>query len=374
MSKLATISQEEIAADIHLPRLRWYWDFGLNLSEPETRKLLTLLVALFDTTALREAALKAGMSYRTAWGLLRRCEEELGMTMVTMQRGRGTQLTPLGESLVELDAAARLALGEGHSAWEGRMRSLIEPLRRPVTTSPNRLCVLGSHDIALADWVEHGRQVPIDMIWRGSEDALSALGRGECDAAGFHIPDTWGSDRFSAWLSQWLDPRLHVCIPVMWRQQGLLVRSGNPLQLESLMDVVERGACFVNRQRGSGTRRLIDEMLDKRNIDRGRLLGYGREEFTHDAIAATIASGQADAGIALKAVAYRYDIDFVPLVRERYGFAMRRSSLTSPQVKTLLQRLRGGTFRNRLHALPGYEPMSEVSPLDWDSWIKKTQG
>lgn len=361
MSKPATTSLKLTPAR-NLPRLRWQWDFGAALGENEARRLLLLLSALLENSALRTAAASAEMSYRAAWGLLRRCEDELGLPLVVMERGRGTRLTPLGESLVEIDGAARLALGDVHATWEARMHDVLTPVLQ--AAKPARLHLVASHDLALADWIEHGRRVALDVDWKGSEEALAALGRGECDLAGFHVPKAWTEAQLFSWLGRWLKPKLHVCTPVMRRQQGLLVARGNPLGLRSLSDVAKKGARLVNRQRGSGTRGLIDQLLAANGIDASSMDGYTHEEFTHEAVAATVAAGFADAGFGIKAAAARYDLDFVPIVRECYGLALRQSVADSDSGRALLLRLGGNTFRQRLNALPGYEAL----PLAVGQW------
>lgn len=368
MSKAATTSPSNPPSP--LPRLRWNWDFGIDLGDVDTRRLLALLTALLDTAALGKAAEIAGMSYRAAWGLLRHCQDEFGFPLVTMERGRGTRLTAFGESLVEMDGAARQSLGKVHGVWETRMRDLLAPALQEAHAEATRLSLFASHDLALADWMEHGRSVPVDIVWRGSEDALAALGRGECDIAGFHVPETWGTEQLTQWLKRWLKPRLHVCVPVMRRRQGLLVAKGNPLHLQSLAEVAARGARLVNRQRGSGTRTLIDQLLAANGTDPTSIDGYAHEEFTHDAVAATVASGSADAGFGIEAAAARYDLDFVPLVDERYGFALRHTALDSATGQTFLRRLAGKTFRQRLLALPGYAPLGAIKPGKWEDFLR----
>ena len=367
MSNPATTGKKAAA----VPRLRWSWDLGFELGEADTRRLLQLLTGLLETTALGKAAAAAGMSYRAAWGLLRRCREEFGLELVVMERGRGTRLTAFGESLVEMDGAARLALGEVHAVWEARMHALLAPAKRKDNAGgvPPRLTLHASHDLALADWVEHGRQVPVDIVWRGSEEALAALGRGECDVAGFHVPENWQAEHLAAWLRRWLKPRLHVLVPLMRRRQGLIVARGNPLRLRSLADVAARGARMVNRQRGSGTRTLIDQLLAAKGIEPASIDGYAHEEFTHDAVAATVAGGSADAGFGIMAAAARYDLDFVPLVTERYGFALRHAAINTEVGQALLRRLSGPTFRQRLAALPGYEPLSAAVTETWPAFL-----
>ena len=368
MSKPATDEAEPRGERI--PRLRWKWDFGAALGEVDATRLMALLVALLDNTALGSAAKTVGMSYRAAWGLLRRAEEELGLPLVLMERGRGTRLTPLAESVVDMDAAARLALGAEHARWEARMQALVAPaLRASGAASPrgDQFRVFASHDLALADWLEHGRTRP-DLVWRGSEEALAALARGECEAAGFHVPSSWTGAQFESWLGRWLEPRLHVCSPLMLRRQGLLVRRGNPLRLLSMADVAKRGARMVNRQRGSGTRSLIDQLLAANGLRPEDIDGYAHEEFTHDAVAATVASGQADAGFGIEAAAARYDLAFVPLAEDRYGFAMRATALAGEGARKLIARLSGDTFRQRLLAMPGYTPLAAPRLGAWSAF------
>ena len=155
----------------------------------------------------------------------------------------------------------------------------------------------------------------------------------------------------------------------MWRRQGLIVARGNPLRLRSLADVAARGARMVNRQRGSGTRTLIDQLLAAKGIEPASIDGYAHEEFTHDAVAATVAGGSADAGFGIMAAAARYDLDFVPLVTERYGFALRHAAINTEVGQALLRRLSGPTFRQRLAALPGYEPLSAAVTETWPAFL-----
>jgi putative molybdopterin biosynthesis protein len=348
------------------PRLRWTWDLNFDLSEADTLHLFALLGALTNPCALGQAAKAVGMSYRSAWGLLRRCEERMGVPFVVMERGRGTRLSELGETLRQLDDLARVELSIAHAPWERRLRQLLEQVKP--NPSP-RLRIAASHDLALADWIEHGKHISFDMYWQGSEEGLARLGLDECDMAGFHVPETWTPDQLTKWLGRWLHPKLHICVPVMLRHQGLLVERGNPLHLETFADVITTRARMVNRQRGSGTRGLIDQILQANGLRAESIQGYTREEFTHEAVAATIAAGQADVGFGIQAAAARYDLDFVPLLRERYGFAMRSAMAASPEGKHFLSRLSGNTFRQRLLSLPGYEPLPSSQPGKWTNFL-----
>jgi len=349
-----------------LPRLRWSWDFGQLLGDIDSSRLMQLLTALAEGGALGVAARAAGMSYRSAWGLLRDCEQALGASLVVMERGRGTRLTEFGAALVDLDARARRALDEVHAPWQQKLEALLAPV---VRVAPERLRLAASHDLALADWVEHGRRIRFELFWRGSEEALAELGRDECEMAGFHVSEDWPVARLENMLGIWLDAVRHVCIPVMRRSQGLIVARGNPHRVQSLADVSRRGLRMVNRQRGSGTRTMIDQLLAANGLRPESIAGYQHEEFTHEAIAATIAAGQADVGFGIEAAAARYDLGFVPQVIERYGFAMTRAIGDSPEGKAFLARLHGNTFRQRLLAMPGYEPLPVREPGAWAEFL-----
>ena len=331
--------------------IRWEWDFGNGMAAGEATALISLLAALGRQKTLGASAAAAGMSYRAAWGLLQRCEAALGAPLVVKTRGRGTRPAALAERLLQLDADARAALAELHAPWSLRLQEAVAPAR---ATAPEHLRAAASHDLALADWIENGRHVAVDIFWRGSEEALTALARGECDAAGFHLPDNWLPAQAAAWLDRWLVPRQCTFLPVMRREHGLLVAPGNPFTVASLSDVARLGLRLVNRQRGSGTRGMIDELLAANGLRAEDIPGYAHEEFTHDAVAAAVAAGAADVGVGIRAAAARYDLGFVPLGRDLYCFAFRPGLAASPAVAHLVRRLQGDTFHRRLAALPGY--------------------
>jgi len=344
-------------------RIRWTWDFGPDFSAADSACLLPLLLALREHGTLGKAAASAGTSYRAAWGLLRRAEAGFGQSLVLKARGRGTLLSDFGEQLVQLDIAARASLTDSHAPWTMRLQELLFPAIRP---PPERLRIAASHDLALADWIEYGRHVSVDLFWRGSEEALAALVRGECDVAGFHLPESWSTEQATAWLGQWLKAKQYVCATIMRRQHGLLTAAGNPFAVQSVADVARLGLRMVNRQRGSGTRSMIDQLLAANQLSAAEIPGYAHEEFTHDAVAATVASGQADVGFGIAAAAARYDLAFVPLTWDRYCLALRAGIAHSPAVRHLIRRFQGNTFHQRLGAMAGYEALAGIEVQPWE--------
>ena len=151
-----------------LPRLRWNWDFGPLLGDVDTSRLLQLLSALAEGGALGSAARASGMSYRSAWGLLRDCEQALGASMVVMERGRGTRLTEFGMALVDLDSAARRALEEVHAPWQ---RKLV------AQTVSDCAAMLDTGPAALGTLARRGQDpaAPALALWREFHAARAAM-------------------------------------------------------------------------------------------------------------------------------------------------------------------------------------------------------
>lgn len=142
------------------------------------------------------------------------------------------------------------------------------------------------------------------------------------------------------------------------REQGLIVPRGNPERVRTLRDIADRQLRFVNRQRGSGTRLLIDNLLGDDDIDIARIVGYANEEFTHAAVASTVASGGADVGFGLRAAAAKYALAFVPQIRERYWLAVRATGLRSASTTRLIETLQSPIFARIVNRLPGYHAIA----------------
>jgi len=317
-------------------------------------ELLPLLTAIQNSGSIADAARTTEMSYRRAWGMLRRFETEFGAPLVIKTRGQGTRLSTLAEKLLWADrrVAARLSptLESLSSELEGELESLLAPARAS-------LRVNASHGFAVAALVEAlGRQhVPVELKYRTSTEAVAALARGECDLAGFHVAEGPFQKTSVAPYLVWLDPRRHVLIHLAHRTQGLFVASGNPKKISTLDDLARPDLRFVNRQVGSGTRVLIDLLLQRHGIDPGRIVGYENTEFTHAAVAAYIASGMADVGFGLEAAARRFGLDFIALLRERYFFACEAAAVNKALLRNVVALLRGEELRAVIDALPGYD-------------------
>src|SRR5262249_31774585 len=157
---------------------------------------------------------------------------------------------------------------------------------------------------------------------------------GQVELAGFHVP-VGGPRGGNMAFRRHLRVRRDRLIRLFERQQGLMLPRGHPEHVRSFRDIPRKRLRFVHRPPGSGARRLMDRILTAAGLDREAGPGYVTEEFPHAAVAATVASGAADAGFGLRAAAAEHGLAFVQLARERYYFAARASALPTPAVERL---------------------------------------
>jgi len=322
-------------------------DIAWRTAEREPRlldaRLLPLLREIRRHATLRAAVGAVGLSYRSGWDLLGQSARSLGAPLVVLERGRGTRLAPLGERLLEADNEARRAL----EAARERLTVKLQPDRGSA-----RLRCIASHDLLLAEFVA-AAQLEVDLSFRGSLESVGALARGEAEIAGFHAEGT--DAQAMATYRAYLHPRRHCLVRFAAREQGLLLPRGNPRRIRSLADVARKRVRFLNRQRGSGTRVLIDRLFGESGVSPEDVRGYHDEEFTHLAVAARVASGGADAGVGVRAAAGRFALAFVPLRDERYWLAVVRRGLQEPPMRRFLEALRGPTLRRLAKRLSGYD-------------------
>jgi molybdate transport repressor ModE-like protein len=344
--------------------IRPVWRFRAKGERDFDFMLLALLEGLQHTGKLTTSAQHAGVSYRHAWNLIEKWAGILGAPLVLMERGRGTTLSPLGQKL--LWAGKRV---------QARLTPELDSLASEFAAALNESLAHGapglrahaSHDFAVAALPDllGKSDLTLDLQYRGSFDALGSLVRGECDLAGFHVVDGPFGARMGARYAEWLKPRAHRIIRVATRTQGLVVASGNPKGIRGVADLARKDVRLINRQKGSGTRALAEYFISEAGIDRAGIAGYQNEEFTHAAVGAMIAGGQADAGFAVQAAATQFRLGFVPLATERYYFACRQDQVGTPELEALLGVLRGAKFRAVIDSLPGYSAprAGEISPV-----------
>lgn len=216
---------------------------------------------------------------------------------------------------------------------------------------------IGSHDISLdllAQFLaERGRRLASANV--GSQGGLVALRRGEAHLAGSHLLDPATGEYNLSYIRQYLPGVPVRVVALVGRQQGLLVKPGNPLGIGGLADLARAEVQFVNRQRGAGTRVLLDYHLDLLGIAPEGIKGYNQEEYTHLAVAAAVASGRADCGLGIAAAAQALELDFVPLFQEHYELVIPAEYWDSELLLPLRELLASPAFQQAVAALPGYD-------------------
>jgi molybdopterin molybdotransferase/putative molybdopterin biosynthesis protein len=259
-------------------------------------------------------------------------------------------------SLVRADGLLVVPSGvEGHRAGE-RVRV---KLLRGLGEIDRTIVTIGSHDLVLDLAASALRAAdPLTTLASsnvGSLGGLVALRDGLCHIAGSHLLDPATGDYTLPYVDRLLGADADIAvIRLVQRDQGLIVAPGNPLGLTGVDDLTKPGLRYVNRQRGAGTRALLDHELNRRGIDATDVPGYTREEHTHLAVAAAVAAGRADAGMGILAAARAFDLDFVPVAQEPYDLVLRTDDLAGDLLAPLWTLLETADFRAGVEALGGY--------------------
>jgi molybdate transport repressor ModE-like protein len=320
-------------------------------------RVIELLVKVLEHGSLSSACTEAGVSYRHAWELIRQGEAMFGQPLVAMQRGKGSSLTPLGEKLVWADRRITARLSPLLDSLASELGAEIEKL---IPTAPNLLRIHASHGFAIE--ALHGflaaAQVPGDLRYCGSEEAVASLHHGSCDVAGFHVPLGAFEAEAVTHYGAWLNADTQKVIGMATRHQGLMVAPGNPKKIYSLADLAHPDVRFINRQAGSGTRYLFDLQLREQGIAPESIKGYEQCEFTHAAVAAFVASGMADAGYGVETPARQFKLDFISNQVERYFLLCDERSLAAPIVQRMLDILRSDAYQQAVNRLPGYQAVN----------------
>ena len=268
-----------------------------------------------------------------------------------LPRGAGV-LTSLVRADGLLVVPARL---EGHHAGE----EVTVRLLRGVGEIERTIVATGSHDLVLdlaaSTLRERDPRVTLASSNVGSLGGLTALRDGLCHVAGSHLLDPDTGEYTLPYLDRLVADRRAAVVRLVHRDQGLIVARGNATGVTGIEDVAERGLRYVNRQRGAGTRMLLDHQLVQHGIEPDAIEGYRREEHTHLAVAAAVAAGRADCGLGVLAAARAFGLDFVPVAKEPYDLVLLEDSVDDELLAPLFELLESEDFRDAVTALGGYD-------------------
>jgi len=230
-------------------------------------------------------------------------------------------------------------------------------LYQPREVLEGTIFAVGSHDLTLDLMAQYlaGRQRRLTSVNVGSLGGILALKRGETHLAGSHLLDPESGEYNIAYLKQYVPDLPLRIVTLVGRTQGLFLSAGNPKNIKSLEDLARKGISFVNRQRGSGTRLLLDYHLEQKGISPEDVQGYEHEEFTHLAAAALVKSGRADCALGIEAASYALDLDFLPLFTERYDLIVPLEYADSDLLAPLFELLNDDSFQAAVRERPGYD-------------------
>lgn len=284
------------------------------------------------------------------------------LTASPLSRGAGVV-----SSFMKADGILEVPQGtEGYEAGEEvqvRLLSTPEKLQ-------NTLVVIGSHDPLLDEVADmmHRADPTVFMSSShvGSMGGIMAIRRGEAHAGGCHLLDTETGVYNLSFLKKYFPNGGIRLVRCVGRQQGLMLAKGNPLDIKEFADIAKNGVRYVNRQKGSGTRVLMDYLCEQYAVNVSDIYGYEREELTHTSVAAQIANGSADAGMGIYSAAQLYDLDFLPICIEEYDLIIPDHAWETPIVQQLIATLKSPAFREKMLAMGGYtvDHPGEIIPLD----------
>jgi len=229
--------------------------------------------------------------------------------------------------------------------------------------------VLGSHDntldllATLLRRRDHRLRLSSGHV--GSLGGLMALRQGRAHLGGSHMLDPETNTYNVPFIHRYLTGTPLKLVNLAWREQGLMVAPGNPKQIKTIRDLIRPEVRFINRQRGAGTRLLLDYLLAEAGLDAGQVQGYSREEYTHMAVAVNVASGTADAGLGIMAAAKALGLDFIPLLPERYDLVVPETTFADRRFQTLLAVIRSQEFQKAAAALGGYD-LKDCGKILWE--------
>ncbi|WP_417543461.1 substrate-binding domain-containing protein [Marinobacter sp.] len=340
------------------------WVFRTDTDELFEPVLFRLLASIRDTGKLTVAAAAVGISYRHAWNLLNRGTDILGMPLVIMRKGHGSQLSALGEKLLWAEHRVTARLGPQIDSMAAELNDQVQQL---LAGAQPTLRLHASHGYAVALLPEFSEQVNINLQYRNPEEALSALNRGECDIASFHLPTCPSLARqIISHYKKHLNGHEHRLIRFVTRREGLMMRKGEHENIRTLQDLSTSGLSFISRDRHSGTRVLFDLLLKQQDVAGDSINRTSQQEFTHTAIAAFVASGMAEVGFGVQAAAEQFNLNFIEMASEHYMLIYRQDRLPPATLADLTALMKSPALIDRINGVPGYEPDSpgEVTTFD----------
>jgi putative molybdopterin biosynthesis protein len=259
-------------------------------------------------------------------------------------------------SLTQADGIIRIpALSEGLNENEVTEVELLKPLDEIANT----VVMVGSHDLTLdllANLlVKYYPPIFLSSHSVGSLGGILAIKDGICHIAGAHLLDPETGEYNLPYIRTYLNGiDVHV-IHLVQREQGLIVQRGNPKKVKGLKDLLRKEITFINRQKGSGTRILLDHHLKTLALNPNQIRGYEKEEYTHITVASMIASGMVDTGLGILSAAKAMGLDFIPITKERYDLIIPSFYFDDEKIRRVIKAIRSNDFKKMVSQMGGYD-------------------
>lgn len=225
-------------------------------------------------------------------------------------------------------------------------------LLKPMSTIKTKLLSIGSHDLimdVLSDMLE------LSSAHVGSMGGILSMRKGECHISPIHLLDEDTGEYNLSYINKYFQGRKMALIKGVKRHQGFIVEKGNPEIINSFKDLIKSGVTFANRQRGAGTRLLLDYYLKLNHIEPNKIIGYNRELNTHMAVATAVKTGSATTGLGVYSAAKAMNLDFIDIAFEDYDFLIDYEMLEDKRMKNFINILKSAEFQDRVNALGGYK-------------------
>jgi molybdate transport repressor ModE-like protein len=293
--------------------------------------------------SIMATAKSLGMTYAHVWNEIEELSKRVGKPVVSAYRGGeaggGTRLTKEGEQLLQ----EYLMLEEKVSNFMGASKEYVfKEIRNP------DLSIIGSSCPGIKILADLIKGISTEVVEVGSSAGLTAVMLGEADIAGMHLYDTERKTYNEEAIRKVWPSGAAVLIRGYIREQGLMLKKGNPKKVKSLEDAIKKKVRIVNRNLGSGTRELLDRLLKERIIQPENVRGYDFEVRTHEEVAKALNDGKADIGLGLKAVARVFNLEFVKICDEHFDFMCEKRRLQKPAVKAFIDALKSEEFKAEL--------------------------
>lgn len=239
-----------------------------------------------------------------------------------------------------------------------RFKNLDAPSSKRVPEQSSTLHIAGSHDFLIEHLIKYVTKqadfLTIQPTYIGSLEGLMMLYRGSCDVAAIHLLDPSSGEYNLPFIRLFFVHEPLTVIRLASREQGLIVAKGNPKNIQGFRDLTRKDVTFINRQKGSGTRFLLDSSLAKEKIDPAIIKGYDNEEWNHLSTASYISRGIADVALGIRSAADQLGLDFIPIKDEQFDLVLRWNKKNEEPLQHLLDIIQLTTFEESIRNLEGY--------------------